>query len=225
MGVGRRRRRHDRDPAAVSSRPPRRQDGRCNSAELRTGYGDRELPLQHVPRRRAGVGWHRRRAQGRTARQCRQHPAQRPPDRAQRRVVERDAPRQYHRDHRRRARRAGGLGGWAVEVTAGAVQQLLLRLPGTSYELGVVPASEPGPIPRRKRFEARWSLAFCPSRRPQRMGPGSAPQRADARRGLPGTTTESLVRRVDKGAPVLLRECAAASRAVPTKPADDADGR
>ena len=41
------------------------------NAEIRSGAGHRHVPLQHVPCRRAGLGRHRRGAQGRTARRAR----------------------------------------------------------------------------------------------------------------------------------------------------------
>ncbi len=60
--------------------------------------------LQHVPPQRAGVAGCAHAAQGRRARRSRQHSPTRPPDRGQRRALERHAAGQRHGDDRTRAR-------------------------------------------------------------------------------------------------------------------------
>ena len=82
VDLGRGRRRHGsrssgcqrgrrrRAPRAKRAAAPRQRQ----PVDLRAGRGDRARPLQHVPRRRAGVGGHHRGAQGRDARHAGAHP-------------------------------------------------------------------------------------------------------------------------------------------------------
>jgi len=117
VGVGRRRRRHDRDRLPVGGRSARCQDRRAlDSADLRQRGRDRDDPLQHVPRRRAGLGGNCHGAERHPARQHRAYPSQSSPRRPQRRLGQRDATGQRHRDDRRGARGDCGLYGVRREV-------------------------------------------------------------------------------------------------------------
>ena len=116
VGVGRRGGRRDRDPLPLRRRPARGQDRRAVGAtDARQCRGDRDVPLQHVPRGRAGLGRHRDRAEGHIARRARAYPSQHPPDRPRRGLVQCDAAGQHHRNdqrgarHPRRLYRAGSL--------------------------------------------------------------------------------------------------------------------
>ena len=73
------------------------------------GRGDRAVPLQHVPRRRAGVGGHRPATQGRGPGDAGGDPPPGPGDRPPCRPDPRHAAGQRHRDLRRGAPDPGGL--------------------------------------------------------------------------------------------------------------------
>ena len=100
VDLGRRRGRHGGHRVAVGGRPEHADHGRtAAAAEIQASGEYRDLPLQHVPRRRAGLGRHSGGAEGRHARQ------RRTDSRCMRRLIEivrgavaSDAARQYHRD-------------------------------------------------------------------------------------------------------------------------------
>ena len=76
-------------------------------AEIHRSVRYHHVALQHVPRRRTGLGGHRRRAEGRAARQRRADRVARAADRRRRRALELHAAGQHHRNDRRRAPGAG----------------------------------------------------------------------------------------------------------------------
>jgi hypothetical protein len=122
VGVGRRSSGRDRDPLPVRGRPARGEDGRAvGTADTRQCRGDRDVPLQHVPRGRTGLGRDRDRAKGHFARRTRAHPPQHPPDRPCRRLVQCDAAGQHHRDDQRGARHPRRLYRRAGSLTANRV--------------------------------------------------------------------------------------------------------
>ena len=83
---------------ALETRPrDKRADARCGARELPTGGRHRHQPLQHVPRRRAGLGRHLRCAQGRAARHPGPHQGPCSGDRGHLRVEQRHAPLQHYR--------------------------------------------------------------------------------------------------------------------------------
>ncbi|MHC2327999.1 hypothetical protein ACVI3S_006019 [Bradyrhizobium diazoefficiens] len=129
VGVGRGRRGRDRDPLPVRRRPARGEDRRAvDAGHGRQCRGDRDVPLQHVPCGRAGLGRHRHCAEGHPARRARAHPSQHPPDRTRRGLVHRDAARQHHRNdqrgacHPRRLYRAGALTPSRVDIAFGGMK-------------------------------------------------------------------------------------------------------
>ena len=80
----------------AAARQARRRRERCAS-QLPSGGRHRHEPLQHVPRRRAGLGRHRRCAEGRAARHARPHQGPRPRHRGGLGVEQRHAALQHHR--------------------------------------------------------------------------------------------------------------------------------
>ncbi len=100
---------HAGDRMAVGHRG-RHQDGRvAGNAEIRGGAGHRDVPLQHVPCGRAGMGRLRHGAQRRAAGFTRADQAACQDDRHQRGAFARHAARQYHGYFPRRPAGAGGL--------------------------------------------------------------------------------------------------------------------